>query len=122
MKSFTIERKSWLRGEGSRSRLLRSSDNKMCCLGFYAMSCGLSEIDIRDESTIGFVINNDLSLLNKVSRDINILIEIYDGDYYGTSVAIALVETNDNKKMKDCEREVEITKLFASVGVRVSFV
>jgi len=30
-----VNRKTWLRGEGSAvSKLLRSGDNKMCCLGF----------------------------------------------------------------------------------------
>ena len=42
-KSFTINRKKWLRGEGDDdSRLLRSTDNKMCCLGFLGKACGIS--------------------------------------------------------------------------------
>jgi hypothetical protein len=33
---LTVDRKTWLRGEGDRvSRLLRPSDGQMCCLGFW---------------------------------------------------------------------------------------
>ena len=48
---FTIDRKRWLRGEGSdKSFLLRPSDGKMCCLGFYALACGVSEWTITGAS------------------------------------------------------------------------
>jgi hypothetical protein len=41
--NLVIDRKRWLRGEGAHdSKLLRPSDGKMCCLGFYGLACGLS--------------------------------------------------------------------------------
>ena len=37
-----INRDTWLRGDdGSESFLLRRSDEKMCCLGFAAIECGV---------------------------------------------------------------------------------
>jgi hypothetical protein len=47
---LTIDRKKWLRGTGD-SFLLSPRDGKMCCLGFYALACGLTENDIRDQLT-----------------------------------------------------------------------
>jgi len=44
---FTIDRKTWLRGEGlSFSSLLRIKDNKRCCLGFYCQFLGVSDDDM----------------------------------------------------------------------------
>ena len=37
-----IDRAKWLRGEGAdKSYLVRDSDQKMCCLGFYGCSLGI---------------------------------------------------------------------------------
>ena len=39
---LVIDRATWLRGEGhEQSYLLRECDGKMCCLGFFALACGL---------------------------------------------------------------------------------
>ena len=46
---LVIDRRRWLRGEGSVvSALYRSSDRKMCCLGFACLASGLLVRDIRD--------------------------------------------------------------------------
>ena len=45
VKSFTVNRRSWLRGTGEG--MLLDDQNKKCCLGFYARECGLSAKDIR---------------------------------------------------------------------------
>lgn len=57
MKKLTINRRTWLRGEGSEeSYLRRAEDGKMCCLGFAAIQLGkLSEDDITSvQSLCGF--------------------------------------------------------------------
>lgn len=47
--NLVIDRKRWLRGEGSQnSKLLRPIDGKMCCLGFYGLACGLSAEHLRN--------------------------------------------------------------------------
>jgi hypothetical protein len=51
---LVIDRKRWLRGEGAAaSKLLRPEDGKMCCLGFYGLSCGLGEAELLDACTPG---------------------------------------------------------------------
>lgn len=56
MRKLKIDRSIWLRGEGDRrSKLLRSSDQKMCCIGIYLEACGVDrEIlsDIGDASSM----------------------------------------------------------------------
>lgn len=47
-----IDRLTWLRGEGEdQSYLYRATDKKMCCLGFYALACGLTIQDIDSQCT-----------------------------------------------------------------------
>lgn len=49
VKSFTVKRSKWLRGEGhGNSYLLRPNDGKMCCLGFLGIACGAEKEDIFD--------------------------------------------------------------------------
>ncbi len=51
--SFTVDRATWLRGEGPiESTLQRPSDGKRCCLGFLALSCGIPADAIQDRKTL----------------------------------------------------------------------
>lgn len=46
---FVIDRKTWWRGQGSGgSRLLRSCDGMMCCIGSVCLQLGSKQEDIRD--------------------------------------------------------------------------
>lgn len=50
---FILDRKLWLRGGGGwMSRLLRSTDGKMCCLGQLALQCGLTREQIADRTSL----------------------------------------------------------------------
>lgn len=45
MKTFTIDRARWFRGQGSGdSALFIPENNKMCCLGFYLSACGVENL------------------------------------------------------------------------------
>ncbi len=57
LKKFIVQKSKWLRGEGP-SRLPRSCDNKMCCLGFVSLACGLERDDILDVSLPSGVYSN----------------------------------------------------------------
>jgi hypothetical protein len=110
---FVIKRSNWLRGEGSDdSYLLRESDGKMCCLGFYLESLGCplelldgaqgpSDVPIKVRPKKGkWLINDDPSLC---SIECNELIKAND-------------EAGD-----DGVREEEIIRLFAKEGITVKF-
>ena len=83
---FTIDRSRWLRGRdadvGEGSRLYRTSDKKMCCMGFYLRRCGMSVTDIQEKSlprlvetdlppSAGWIVGhaeNDLAIVNDIRR------------------------------------------------------
>lgn len=46
-KEFTIDRRKWLRGKGKEFSKLLRSNGEMCCVGFYAKACGLSDNAIK---------------------------------------------------------------------------
>ena len=119
-----IDRSKWLRGEGHEgSMLLRPSDSKMCCLGFFGIACGLKEGQIYEVE--------DPSSLACHSEDT----VWHDGEWlYGpTSTRLSadcdyLIDVNDNPELKDSaslteqEREDKIATIFAKHGVEVEFV
>jgi hypothetical protein len=100
-----IDRKKWLRGEGFMgSRLLRSGDNKKCCVGFYANALGFADEQIRDSSTLAIV--DKLGVCDwKTKPDMD-----------------ALYITNDARNTSDSFKERQIKRLFAKHGVKVEFV
>ena len=125
---FTIDRSKWLRGQGSeKSRLLRPSDGKMCCLGFYALACGLKPEEIEERDTpknagapyqnckqAAWLFHHCLDPLSKVSK-----VTECSGDCYD------LMSANDdkaNENFTEEEREKAIVSTFAANGVTVKFI
>lgn len=52
MKTLVIQRDRWARGEWlGGSVLFRERDNKMCCLGFLGLGCGITETSMNE---VGF--------------------------------------------------------------------
>jgi len=45
---FTVVRSKWFRGNHRGSMLLRPTDGRMCCMGFYALACGATEDQISE--------------------------------------------------------------------------
>jgi len=114
---FEIDRKRWLRGEGSvNSRLLRPSDQKMCCLGFKAKALGLSDDTISNiPSPISIPnINFEQWGVTGLGR-YAVIAEL--GDMY-----CLLFVTNDVRNISESEREERLIKLFAEIGDEVTFV
>jgi len=114
MKKLTISRKRWLRGEGAgQSYLLRPDDKKMCCLGFYLRSCGVSAKEISGKGS-----PTEIKQLPKQAEWLSVeLVE----DPLRTSDSCGLLMThNDNIGGKN--KEAAIKELFASHKVDVTFV
>lgn len=116
-----IERSKWLHGEGSEeSRLLRSEDGKMCCLGFFALSCNLTPDHISDEPT-----PNEVGIR---MWDQNVADWLWDdasgleAASYLSSDCQALMDINDSVIITEDDREKQIATIFASRGVEVEFV
>jgi hypothetical protein len=116
---LTIQRSKWLHGEGSdQSFLLRESDGKMCCMGFYLRAVGLTDDQIRDKTTpedvAMAIINSPASWLLTPRWN--------GGSALENSIDCSfLINKNDIINLK-VDREEAIAKLFAKHEVEVEFV
>jgi hypothetical protein len=127
-KEVIIDRKNWIRGEGmSCSKLLRISDQKRCCLGFYLSHLGVSDEEMLD---VGQPCGLPPSTKEKYGNAISWLFEDHDG-----AVSLdnqSMVHYNDKPVgsiagaeeilMTEWYREEKLTELFARNGVSVRFV
>lgn len=125
---LVIEREKWLRGEGPEgSRLLRPIDGKMCCLGFLCLAKGKTPDEIRDKYSpgkAGFTHEELPDLIKELSTY---------GDKLHTELCFDMMRVNDSIMfgryvdapqgyITESERESELTKLFAKMGVELEFV
>lgn len=53
MAKFTVDRKTWYRGQDNlKSRLLREKDGMRCCIGFVGQQCGIPNDVLLEKSFI----------------------------------------------------------------------
>ena len=113
MLNVTVKRSQWLRGEGPKgSKLLRSSDNKMCCMGFASIVAGISKEFIEDHGTVGDVCLPEF-------KDIPESLWLFQREEHTTRYAI--YGTNDNERLTDEEREAKLKALGEQVGIKFDF-
>jgi hypothetical protein len=122
-----IDRSKWLRGEGSaKSKLLRASDGKMCCLGQFGLACGFTPDDLVDIAS-----PDDSNGLGKTWKDKGNASFLFRNDggnslYVNrTDVCCTLMEKNDDYASDyytEAERESRIAAIFAANGVTVTFI
>lgn len=137
---LTIDRSRWSRGEGAGDgaciRLLRQSDNKMCCLGFFALACGLTEKQILEmgepqeplndhrlppPAPYAFLVEADPQEDREpIAWDENDE-PVFPYEWSPTTTANELMATNDDPMPEDV-REQRIASHFARQGVEVEFV
>jgi hypothetical protein len=142
IKSFTIDRSRWVRGDIGGESLLLNRQNNMCCLGHYSKACGISESDLKGEGgptdTVGdkFLNKNQLGkawLANFLQKDTEIIdwrsklfkiLKDEDNEFWADNTKIAenLMDINDNLYIGEKEREEEIKEEFAKIGVKVKFI
>jgi hypothetical protein len=108
LKSFTIDRKVWLRGEGGRSMLYRPEDSKMCCLGIFMAKCGVPKSVLADHAIPNNLEQEWLEQLPSFLSDRRPVDE--------------LMSSNDDVHLySEKAREAAITKGFKDVGIKVRF-
>ena len=113
---LVINREKWYRGAGSyESKLLRPSDGKMCCLGFYCMELGYKKEQISGAGTPAS------SFLDPIKRPDWLVNNDGKGPLVSGSCA-QLITTNDDEYISEKEREAAITAEFGENGVEVEFV
>ncbi len=120
-----ISRKKWINGSNCLMSCENSTfgytslineKNKMCCLGFYGLSCGvpgkvlkLRQDPINVISSIGFTKTKFDELVN--SRGIK-----------NSRICNKLIDINDNPDITNESRENLLKKKFREIGVLVKFV
>lgn len=112
---LVIEREKWLRGDEYSSYLLRETDQKMCCLGFYSLACGLTQNQIRGLRGLTTVAYMEEELPEGLKWLVNARKD-------NSEQALSLMEANDSEMWDDEERERVIAAKFAEYGVEVEFV
>lgn len=115
-KAVVINRKTWLRGEGtSPSRLLRSSDGKMCCVGFICLAEGVPEEAIKDKAALH---NIDLELFD---FDENVRLQAIHNTTCASGYEPGVYILNDNSFINSAEREKALTVKLGACGYDITF-
>jgi len=115
VKSFTIKRSVWLRGERAQpSFLLRESDGKQCCIGIYLEACGIPRNDKVNKRSATSLADLGVQVPRWLVGPIGI-------DTAPSFAARVLMQINDETNVDLADREREVTAGFADVGITVTF-
>lgn len=117
-KSYTIDRKKWLRGEltlNGGSYLLRSADGLMCCLGQMIEQAGANRRTLKGRAE-----PEDVARCHFDNKLRKLLI---DPEKQRTSqLALSAMRINDEEGFDDGEREQFLVDLFATAGIKLRFI
>lgn len=105
LKSFTISRKKWLRGDPNTASLLDPKTGKQCCLGIYLLACGVPK-----DAIYAVLMPDAVSKTYRLPKWLR--------TQSGTSTVLA----RDNDSLNEPTREQLITQGFATKGIKVRFV
>jgi len=113
VRRFTIDRRTWLCGEGtSPSRLLRRSDGKACVLGWYLRACGVPDVLMADVACPTRLPLDAVPAWIRNGTDVSCV----------SHAAALLMSINDDDTLDDATREGALTQLAARRGLSVTFV
>ena len=116
-KEFTIDRYKWMTDYtnerlGDDSELLHAT-GRMCCLGFYALACGLNKDDILEVADPESLLGHRLPHMLKEDG--------FADNAYNSSLAQKLISANDSGGDDHDAREAAVKEQFGTVGVEVKF-
>lgn len=113
MKTFTINRKKWLRG-GFNSKL-RNGAGAQCCLGFYLRACGVPA------SYLGGI-ETPVDVPGELPAEAQWL-SLKDGfSVRNSKETVELMNANDlDRSMPRWKREANIRRLFRTQGIIARF-
>ncbi len=113
-----VNRKRWLRGEDAeKSYLLRESDGKSCCMGFFERKRGAKKRHILGKKSIQTV--EHCSPLRSKFKPYNLP---HMSSYDLANTITLLYQYNDSPNLSDDSREVEIIRLGKAVDIEFKFV
>lgn len=112
MATYTVSRKTWLRGIGSDdSRLLRP-DGMRCCLGFVGAQCGIPDSKLLNHfNPYGVPVGMREKFPAWLLAD----------EWSLSDTCFQAIETNDNENLTGSERESRLQAIFAAHGDEIIF-
>ena len=116
---FTVDRATWLRGEGAaKSRLVRRQDDKQCCLGFLCRAAGLPKKALLSQAA-----PEDLApeLKERLPAFLFEKLEKSPSALRNSGAAANMMRVNDSGELTEEERELKLTRLFERQGIKVTF-
>lgn len=117
LKSFRVSKRMWFRGHGigkdepHNSELIRSADNKKCCLGFFCLQAGVPRHLLIDTATPSCIA---IPVPQLVTHDDDLA-------YDDKPTVRAIMSVNDDVEITDPQRITRLRKLFRRLGVRAIF-
>lgn len=127
--SFTIYRSKWIHTKKDlkqSSVLLRSSDNKMCCLGFAGKAAGVAPKDLRDRGRFSLS-RESVAFYNlpRVPKQLKWLLKPDKKSEWqiepANLIQDALIRINDSRALSRAEKERRIKAAFAEHNIHVAF-
>ncbi len=120
LKQFTINRATWLRGEGGpTSSLMRPRDGKMCCLGFLGLACGVPAEELQYQGHFSSMSREARSVLPPGFVDESLVDG--GGSSFETAACNYIILVNDATHLSDADRELYITFQLVALGIEVKF-
>jgi hypothetical protein len=119
MRKLTIDRSTWLRGEGStKAYLRRKEDSKQCCLGFYCATLGLPTeklVDVKSPVGVEALYEGALFPIEDAKW-------LFGGNVFNVSEDChRLTVANDTLALAEDKREETVKEIFAKHDVEVEF-
>ncbi len=109
---FTVDRATWLHGEGgSASYLHRASDGKKCCLGFMCRAAGVPKQYVTGQRATW-----KLEYVPKIKE---LLPALFLSEYHAD--VTDLMRYNDDVGLDDGYREFKLIEGFKAIGLRLMF-
>ena len=113
IKELVIDRSKWKRGSpNDHDTYLLDDDGKMCCLGFYALACGVDEESIRNKTEPEFL-EFEIPSLSYDSEETRLI--------YNTEFTQRAILINDSQSISEDKREEALILLFKKDGTKLSF-
>jgi hypothetical protein len=120
MFEVTVDRSTWLRGEGSYySFLKRKLDGKMCCLGAFCIAAGYTTdeiMDIKSPSMLMMYNPTENNHMHKLIAHPNSLTSS------PTFATYNLMRINDQTNVLDEQRETELNAQAFALGFKFNFI
>ncbi len=118
MKSFTVKRSTWLRGDlDGASVLHRERDGKQCCLGFLARQCQVPKKALMGKYMLRPHQTMTRGVVPRVYRK-----QLPEALMKKPALLDEIMTMNDSIEMTERTREAKLKKLFEAADIKVLFV